>query len=125
MQPALRKRNPLTRREAITLARRSRKFRNWRRQVVAKFGEISKISKKPASMGAEYVEWKAATEEHFSPKQVALMWGLSVATIRRLFENEAGVLKVRNASGPTGRRQYKTLRIPTSVAARVHRRISA
>ncbi len=75
------------------------------------------------SMGAEHVG--VATEKHFSPKEVALMWGLSVATIRRLFEKEPGVLKMPNAMGYTGRRQYKTLRIPASIAVRVHRRISA
>ncbi|MGC1798704.1 MAG: hypothetical protein WA713_21605, partial [Candidatus Acidiferrales bacterium] len=64
-------------------------------------------------------------EKHHTPAELGKTWALSVETIRRLFENEPGVLKVQNASGPTGRRQYKTLRIPASIAARVHRRISA
>jgi hypothetical protein len=42
------------------------------------------------------------------------MWALSVETIRRVFENEPDVLKMPNATGYTGRRRYKTLRISGS-----------
>lgn len=62
---------------------------------------------------------------HFSPGEIADLWGLSVDTIRRLFENEPGVVIIE----PTGsrfsrRRRYRTLRIPGCVAERVHRRLS-
>jgi len=66
-----------------------------------------------------------AVERHHTPAEVAKMWALSVETIRRIFENEPDVIKMPNASGYTGRRRYKTLRIPVSVVNRVHRRISA
>jgi hypothetical protein len=65
------------------------------------------------------------TEKHHSPVEIADVWGLSVETVRRLFENEPDVMKMPNATGYTGRRRYKTLRIPVSVMQRVHRRISA
>jgi hypothetical protein len=114
-------RSTLSRREAIARARRSRKFRNWRGiPIVFRF---DRAPDKPTSASSEYVGSKGVTaEKHFSPKGIAFMWGLSIATIRRLFEKEPQVLK---ATSRTGKRSYKTLRIPASVVAGVHRRISA
>ena len=64
----------------------------------------------------------AAIERHYSPEQLAELWGFSADTIRRLFEREPGVLVMeRNVAG---RRRYRTLRIPESVAERVHRRLT-
>ena len=61
------------------------------------------------------------TERHYSVKEVAQMWGLSPAAIRRLFCDEPGVLRFgKEKSGH--RRDYVTLRIPSSVAERVYRR---
>lgn len=60
-------------------------------------------------------------ERHFSVKELAEMWRLSPAAIRRLFRNEPGV--VRFGSERRGhKRDYVTLRIPASVAERVYRR---
>jgi hypothetical protein len=44
-------------------------------------------------------------------------------TIRRLFEREPGVLVIERARSRNAR-HYRTLRIPESVAERVHRRLS-
>jgi hypothetical protein len=41
-----------------------------------------------------------------------------------MFEGEAGVLVIEPAPGRYNRRRYRTLRIPASVAERVHRRMS-
>jgi hypothetical protein len=47
------------------------------------------------------------------------MWNVSVETVRRLFQNEPGVLVLGgHASGR--KRRYTTLRIPQSVLERVH-----
>lgn len=62
-------------------------------------------------------------EHHFSPEELGGMWGLSADTVRRLFEHEPGVL-VLERSRSHGRRRYRTVRIPESVAQRVHRRMS-
>ncbi len=35
-----------------------------------------------------------ATEQHYTIQQVADMWGVSTATVRRLFEDAPGVLKI-------------------------------
>lgn len=65
----------------------------------------------------------AALEKHFAPDELAQLWALSADTIRRLFEREPGVLIIEHARGKTTRR-YRTLRIPESVALRVHRRMT-
>jgi AraC-like DNA-binding protein len=59
-------------------------------------------------------------ERHYSVGEIAERWGLSEKTIRRMFENEAGVLQW---GSPETRRKrgYITLRIPESVMLRVHR----
>lgn len=63
-------------------------------------------------------------ERHYSPAELADLWGLSTDTIRKLFENEPGVIAIGDRN-PRRKRRYITLRIPESVVARVHRRISA
>lgn len=57
-------------------------------------------------------------EIHFSIQQVAALWGVSTETVRGLFAREEGVLRL----APAGKREY--LRIPMSVLARVHARLS-
>lgn len=62
-------------------------------------------------------------ERHFSPAELADVWNLSTDTVRRMFENEPGVLVFENPARSSSRR-FRTLRIPESVAERVHRRLS-
>jgi len=69
-----------------------------------------------------------AGEPHFTPKQIAGLWGLSETKIRRLFSVEEGVIRIGEPSRRCGRRlkrSYLTMRIPQSVAERVHRRLCA
>lgn len=63
-------------------------------------------------------------EKHYTPQELADAWGVSVQTVREIFRNEQGVLKI-GSNGTRTRRAYKTLRIPESVAERVHTRLSA
>lgn len=64
------------------------------------------------------------SERHYSVQEVASMWGLSAATVRRMFRGEPGVLVVDSSCTGRGKRTgYATLRIPKSVAERVHRRL--
>lgn len=63
-------------------------------------------------------------EPHFTLAQVAEAWGVSTDTVRRMCEGEPGVLVIEPAPGRYSRRRYRTLRIPASVAERVHRRMS-
>lgn len=66
----------------------------------------------------------APLEPHYSPAQVAEAWGVSTDTVRRMFQDEPGVLVIEPTPLRYSRRRYRTLRIPASVADRVHRRLS-
>ena len=57
---------------------------------------------------------------HYTVAEIAELWHLSTDAVRRLFENEPGVLVL--AGGGTKRLRYKTLRIPEHVVERVYRR---
>lgn len=59
-------------------------------------------------------------ETHYTPKDVAELWKISVDTVRRIFSEESGVIRIECRPG----RNYATLRIPQSVLERVHRRMS-
>ncbi len=61
-----------------------------------------------------------ALERHLSVQDLAQVWGLDESTIRRLFQDEPGVLKIGKAARHDGKRDYVTLRIPESVVRRVH-----
>jgi hypothetical protein len=106
----------LTYRQAVDRAQRSHKFQTWRpRRVFAKTAAYAKeiLTGEPARH----------EEKHYSPSELAKMWALSPDTIRKLFEGETDVLKVKNTNS-SHKRRYVTLRIPESVAIRVHRKMS-
>lgn len=64
------------------------------------------------------------TEKHYSVAELAHIWKLSQNTVRRIFENEPGVIKW-GASETRFKRRYVTLRIPETVVLRVHRQLRA
>lgn len=72
----------------------------------------------------ERSQFTEATELHFTVQQVAVMWGLSDETIRQLFADEPGVLKLGHTRSTLARRRKVQLSIPLSVLQRVHRRLS-
>ena len=61
-----------------------------------------------------------AFERHYRLKDLAELWGLDESTVRRLFQDEPGVLKIGRAGRRDGKRDYMSIRIPESVALRVH-----
>lgn len=69
-------------------------------------------------------------EKHFTPSELAKAWGVSAETVRQIFRDEPDVLRV-GSNEPVApsisrrRRSYVLLRIPESVALRVHKRLSA
>ena len=88
---------------------RSAKFRNWR----------------PESLSLEeLLKTNAMDARHYSPDELAELWGVSAETIRSIFRDEPGVLKI-GKTGTRTKRGYFTLRIPEDVAERVHTRLSA
>ena len=60
-----------------------------------------------------------AQEKHFTSAQVAEMWGMSVWTVRRIFSEMPGVLKLPGESG-----RYKTLFIPARLLNATHEKLS-
>ena len=63
-----------------------------------------------------------STEKHYSVTELAALWALSEKTIRRMFENEPGVLRW-GSEETRFKRAYTTLRIPETVVLRVHRQL--
>jgi hypothetical protein len=63
-------------------------------------------------------------EKHYSPADLAKAWGVSSETVRQIFRKEPGVLRL-GGTEEKGTRGYVTLRIPQSVATRVHARLTA
>jgi hypothetical protein len=67
-------------------------------------------------------EAPAPAERHYAPSEVAALWNLNVETIRRMFQDESGVV-VLQCPVKKAKRPYKTIRIPHSVLERVHKRL--
>jgi hypothetical protein len=64
-------------------------------------------------------------EKHYSPKELATLWGLSIDAVRRLFREEEGVLLIPSRNPRRSlRANYNTMLIPESVAKRVHAKYS-
>ncbi len=61
-------------------------------------------------------------ERHLKVNEIAQMWGCSRETIRRLFQDEPGVVRIGHEE-TRFRRRYTCLRIPESVMRSVHRRL--
>lgn len=62
-------------------------------------------------------------EPHYTVEQIAERLNLSASAVRKLFQDEPGVLAIGEARPRFGRRRGRvTLRIPQSVLERVYRR---
>ena len=64
----------------------------------------------------------AALEKHYSVAALAKLWLFSESTVRRIFSNEPGVLKLVHEE-TRYKRRYTSLRIPEHIAKQVHRRL--
>jgi hypothetical protein len=63
----------------------------------------------------------SAFERHYTVKELAQLWAWSPKTVFRRFVGEPDVLLVKR-QGTLNKRAYSQLRIPESVAIRVHER---
>ena len=65
-----------------------------------------------------------STERHYSPAEIAEMMGLSANTVRRMLENEPGIVCITtlNRTIRGTERNHKTLRVPASVWHRIHQK---
>jgi hypothetical protein len=77
-----------------------------------------------ASLPARPAAHSLTEEKHYTPKELAALWGFSPATIRNLIRDEPGVLRLEGMGQSHGRRSYTTYSIPESVALRVHERLA-
>lgn len=105
---------------------RSKKFLQWRspaKRSNKHHAAAPGRGKDFSYVGKRYTNL-VTSERYFSPSELAEIWGVSVQTIRDLFREEEGVLKF-GSNGTRTKRARKTLRIPESVADRVHARLSA
>jgi hypothetical protein len=93
-------------------------FQEHQEQRMEQHGVVSIGLQSPVSI---------ATEQHYTVKQVAEMWGLSEECTRRLFRDEPGVLRISLPALSKARKQrpHVSLRIPASVLVRFHQERSA
>ena len=68
------------------------------------------------------LDYPISIEKHFTPDQLGKMWNFSGSTIRDLFREEPGVLIIDRPE-KMHKRGYCSMRIPASVAERVHQRL--
>lgn len=73
------------------------------------------------SIWAAASSMKTMTEQHYSPVQLAKLWGFSARFVRELFRDEHGVIFIDRAE-QMHKRGYLTMRIPESVAGLVYTR---
>lgn len=59
-------------------------------------------------------------EELYTPQDLAELWKFDESTVRRMFQDEPGVLKFGKGNPRSGKKVYVTLRIPKSVVQRVY-----
>lgn len=71
---------------------------------------------------AETNEESVCGEKHYSVNELSALWNLSKQTIRRLFQDEPGVVRIGEHE-VLRKRGYVTLRIPESVVRKVHQRL--
>ena len=68
-------------------------------------------------------------EPHYTPAEIAEDWGLSIPTVRKLFAEEEGVLRVESTAARLIRRSEAkprvSLRISASARDRVYARLAA
>jgi hypothetical protein len=100
--------------DAVSELTSSKKFRAWKPEPPPPTKSTKSDIEKSALM----------KDKHYSPDKLAELWGVSAETIRSIFRDEPGVLKI-GKTGAKYQRGYVTLRIPESVAERVHMRLSA
>ena len=73
------------------------------------------------------VDGALAIERHYSVKEVASLWGISEESVRRLFQDQPGVLKLSLPRLVKNRKHkpHVRLSIPLSVLARLHEQWAA
>ena len=79
---------------------------------------------RPANAARGFVSPETAFGRHFTAQELAEIWKFDETTIRRIFQDEPGVLKIGKSNRRDTKRDYVTLRIPEAVALRVYQQRS-
>ena len=90
--------------------------------------EVLRASEKFRQWKVKYVRRERMMlvgERHYMPDELAELWGVSPQTIRNVFKEEPGVLRLPSSKAAKGKRSYISMKIPESVAERVHKKYSA
>lgn len=61
----------------------------------------------------------SALEKHYTASEVAKLWNISEDTVRNLFRDYPGVLKITRLAR-RGKRGYLSIRIPESILLKRH-----
>jgi hypothetical protein len=112
---------PMSTNQDILSVRQSEKFQ----QAVAELARSPQFQSwgRLSPEDLEQSQVAKAGEKHFTPDALAVLWGISAETVRIVFRDEPDVLRL--AQPNEGKRKYVLMRIPESVADRVHKRLSA
>jgi hypothetical protein len=102
--------------DLVDLLRKSEKFLAWK---------PSRPSYVPGAPVKPQNPAVSVEEKHFTPDELAELWACSPQTIRNLFDNEPGVLRIPSQRPGKRARKYTSIKIPESVAERIHKRLSA
>jgi len=94
---------------AVQTLAKSEKFHDWRKPVGPLRPQDHALSE----------------EKHYTPDELGSLWGVSPQTIRNLFEQEPGVLRLPSQRPGKKARRYVSIKIPESVAERVHKKYSS
>ena len=86
--------------------------------------QVGGAGSKPVAVGL--LAGTIAGDQHYTVEELAKLWHFSPNTVRRLVENEPGVIRIPSADFPyrPRKRRMHHIRIPERVALRVHARIS-
>lgn len=101
-----------------------------RERTMVGFEDVNDESERPCRLpstgNTPAVGETIAMDQHYTPAELSKFWHYSQNTIRRIFAEEPGVLKITAASPSRNprRRRMVQLRIPARVAMRVHARLS-
>jgi hypothetical protein len=79
---------------------------------------------KPFSIRRGLEQSNIMADKYYTPDELSVLWAVSTETIRSIFRDEPGVLKI-GKPGTRSKRGYFTLRIPADVAERIHARLTA
>ena len=80
------------------------------------------VERTSVTIGQQTAFGVPALERHYTVSELAKLWFFSENTIRRLFSQEPGVIRLAHQRTRV-KRGYTSIRIPERIAQRVHRRL--